>query len=294
MQHRFATVTEARCLHSSNLQAATQFVHDECRQGFALNVFGDDQKRLLGLDHLLEQRHHRLKARQFLLVQQDDRVFQLDSHLVGVGDEIGAQVATVELHAFDDIGLCFQTFVLFDGDDTFVADFLHRVCDLTADLFFAIGGDGADLCDFVAVGYVTGSGFDRFDDRGSCQIDTALQVHRVHASGNRFHAFFDDGLGQNSRGGGAVTCFVVGPGSNFLDHLCAHVFELVFQFDFLRHGYTVFGDARCAEGFVQNHVPAFGAECDFHRVGEDVYTLEHPVAGIGVKFDVLSSHVVFS
>ncbi len=225
-------------------------------------------------------------------MQQDDRVFQLDSHLVGVGDEVRGQVTAVELHAFNNIGLCFQTFVLFDGDHTFVADFLHRVRDLTADFFLAVCRDGADLGNFVAVVDRARCCFDRFDDSGGRHVDAALQVHRVHASGNRFHAFFNDGLGQNGCGCCTVTRFVVGPGSNFLDHLCAHVFELVFQFDFFRYGYTVFGDARRAKGFVQHNVTAFGAQCDFDGIGKDVHTLKHLVTGVGPEFYVLSRHSV--
>ena len=36
---------------------------------------------------------------ELLLVDQDDRVLELGDHLVGVGDEVGAEVAAVELHA---------------------------------------------------------------------------------------------------------------------------------------------------------------------------------------------------
>ena len=59
----------------------------------------------------------------------------------------------------------------------------------------------------------------------------------------------DDGLSQNCCGGGAVAGFVIGAAGDFFDHLRAHVFELVFQLDFFGNGNTVFGDARCAEGF---------------------------------------------
>jgi hypothetical protein len=54
--------------------------------------------------------------RELLLVQQDDGVFQLGGHLVGVGHEIGRQVAAVELHALDHVGLGLEALVLFDGD----------------------------------------------------------------------------------------------------------------------------------------------------------------------------------
>ena len=36
---------------------------------------------------------------------QDVGVFQLGPHLLGVGDEVGREVAAVELHAFDDVEL---------------------------------------------------------------------------------------------------------------------------------------------------------------------------------------------
>jgi hypothetical protein len=42
--------------------------------------------------------------------------------------------------------------------------------------------------------------------------------------------------------GGTVTGHVTGFAGHFFDHLGAHVFELVFQFDLLGHGDAVFGD----------------------------------------------------
>ena len=44
-QHRLATIAKARCLHSGNLQTATQTVDDECGQCLTLDVFSNDQKR---------------------------------------------------------------------------------------------------------------------------------------------------------------------------------------------------------------------------------------------------------
>ena len=43
-QHGFTTVAEARCLNSSNLQAAAQLVDNQSCQRFAFNVFCDDQQ----------------------------------------------------------------------------------------------------------------------------------------------------------------------------------------------------------------------------------------------------------
>ena len=117
-----------------------------------------------------------------------------------------------------------------------------------------------------------------------------LQVHRVHAGGNGLQAFAHDRLRQHGRGGGAVAGLVIGPGSDFPHHLRAHVLELVVQFDFLGDGHAVLGDARRAEGLVDDHVAAFRAERDLHRIGENVDAAQHALAGIGVKLDVLGSH----
>ena len=55
------------------------------------------------LHHRFEHRQHRLQARELLLVEQDVGVFELGDHLLGVGDEVGREIAAVELHAFDDV-----------------------------------------------------------------------------------------------------------------------------------------------------------------------------------------------
>ena len=103
-------------------------------------------------------------------------------------------------------------------------------------------------------------------------------------------AFADDRLGQNGGGGGAVTGFVIGLGRNFAHHLGAHVFELVFQFDFLRDGHAVLGDARCAEGFVDNDVAAFRAKRHFDCISENIDATQHLFACVTAEFYVFSCH----
>ena len=165
LQHRLAAVTEARRLHGGDLEAAAQLVDHQGCQGFALDVFGDDQERLARLDDQLEQRHHRLQRAELLLVDQDDRILELGDHLVGVGDEVGAEVAAVELHAIDHLGLGHEALVLLDGDDTLVADLLHRLGDLPADLGLAVRGDRADLADLLRTRDGPGLGLDVLDDQ---------------------------------------------------------------------------------------------------------------------------------
>ena len=43
-------------LTADDLERATELVHDERREGFAFDVFGDDEERLAGLGDLLEER----------------------------------------------------------------------------------------------------------------------------------------------------------------------------------------------------------------------------------------------
>jgi hypothetical protein len=72
--------------------------------------------------------------------------------LSGVVDEVGRQVAAVELHAFDDFEFVFQRLAVFDGDHAFLADLVHRVGDDLADIGVGVGGDRADLGDFLGRG----------------------------------------------------------------------------------------------------------------------------------------------
>ena len=128
------------------------------------------------------------------------------------------------------------------------------------------------------------------NDFGSGFLDTALQVHRVHACGNALHAFANDGLGQNRGGRRAVAGNVIGLGSDFAQHLCAHVFQAIFKLDFFCDGDAVLRGARCAEGFFDHHVTAFRAERDFHCICENVDALEHLLAGFGAENNVFGSH----
>ena len=103
LEHRLAAIAEARRLDRRDLEAAAQLVDDERRQSLALDVLGDDDQRLAGLHHRFEHRQHRLQRGELLLVDEDVGVLELGDHLLGVGDEIGREIAAVELHAFDDV-----------------------------------------------------------------------------------------------------------------------------------------------------------------------------------------------
>src|SRR5690606_26349062 len=67
-EHGLAAVAEARSLDGSNLEASAQAVHHEGGQGFASNVFSNDQQRTLGLNDGFEDRQDGLQVRELLFV----------------------------------------------------------------------------------------------------------------------------------------------------------------------------------------------------------------------------------
>ena len=78
-------------------------------------------------------------------------VFQHALHALRIGDEVGGEVAAVELHAFDHFQRGLHGLGFFDGDDAILADLLHGFGDDAADLLVVVGGDRADLRDHVAL-----------------------------------------------------------------------------------------------------------------------------------------------
>ena len=132
------------------------------------------------------------------------------------------------------------------------------------------------------------------DQRGHGLVDAALEVHRIHAGGDRLAALADDGLRQHDRRGGAVAGDVVGLAGDLAHHLRAHVLELVGELDLLGDGHAVLGDPRRAVALVENHVAALGAERDLHRLGEHIDAAHHALAGIFAEPNIFGCHVLIS
>ena len=71
LQHRLATIAEARRLDGADLERAAELVHDERRERLTFDVLGDDEQRAALLRDLLEHREQILHRRDLLVVDED-------------------------------------------------------------------------------------------------------------------------------------------------------------------------------------------------------------------------------
>src|SRR5690606_30026956 len=75
-QHGLAAITEARSLDRAGFEDAADVVDHQGCQGFAFDVFGDDQQGTASLGDLLQHRQQIADVRDFFVEQQDEGVFQ--------------------------------------------------------------------------------------------------------------------------------------------------------------------------------------------------------------------------
>ena len=184
-QHRLPAIAESRSFHGRGLQRAAQLVHNERRQRFAFDVFGNDQQRAAHLGDLFQDGKQILHRADLLFVNQDEAVFQHALHAVRIRHEIRRQVAAIELHPFDDVQRGLDGLGFFNRDDAVLADFLHGFGNDVADRGIIVGGNGRDLRDHVALDRfrklldLLGRDFNR-------AFDAALHGHRIRAGGDVF------------------------------------------------------------------------------------------------------------
>ena len=288
-EHRLAAIAKARSLHGAGVQRAAQLVDDESGERFAFHFLGDDQQRLARTCDLLEYRQQVLHVADFLLVDQDVGIFEHALHALRIADEVGREVAAVELHTFD--GLEFGDMV-FDSS-TVMTPSLPTFFIASAMVLPMVASPLAEMvptCAIMSPEMVFECFFTSATTSFDGLLDAALQRHRIRTGRNALHAFAVDALRQNGRGGGAVAGHIGGLGGHFAHHLRAHVLERILQLDFFRDGHAVFGDGRSAELFLEDHVAALRSQRHFHRVGQLIHAAENRLAGIFGINNLFCSH----
>src|SRR5213593_1440624 len=199
--HRFAAIAEAGGLDGADANCAAQFVYDQRREGFAFDIFGNDQQRLAGLGDLFEDGQQLFDAADLPLVIEDVSIFELGFHRLRVGDEVGREIALVELHAFHNFQRGLDRLRFFNRNSAVLAYFVHGVSDDFANGRVPVGRDGGDLFDLFLV-------LDLFGDPGEMihgcvhrLLDAALNANRVPARGDKFQTFPVNRLGEQCGSG---------------------------------------------------------------------------------------------
>ncbi len=286
-KHFLAAIAEARRLDREDLDRALELVHDQRRERFTVDVFGDDEQRAADLDDLLERREHVRDGRDLAVGDEDPRIVEDGLHAIRVGHEVGRDVASVELHALGVFLLEAQRLALFDGHDAVLADLVHDLGDDLAD-FRIRGGDRRDGGDLLARVDRAGLLLDLFDHGRDGLLDADADEHRVRARGDVADAFVDHRLAEDHGGGGSVAGHVVGLGRDFLEELGSHVLERVFELDVASDRHTIVGDRGGAELLVEDDVAPLRPDGHLDGFGQTVDALlERPTSGF-VEYELLS------
>ncbi len=289
LQHGLAALTKSRSLHGDRRERAADAVDDERRQGLTLDVLGEHDERLARLHDLLEHRQQVVDRADLLVGDQDVRILEHRFLAVRVGDEVGRDVALVELHALGELELEAEGLALLDGDDAVLADLVHRLGDHLADRLIG-GRDGGNRGNLFAGLDRTGELADEIDDLLDGLLDAALEIHGVGAGRDVAETLTHHGLGQHGGGRGAVTGHVVGLGGDFLGELGAHVLPRVVQLDFLGDRDAVVRDRGGSPLLLQHDVPALRAERHLHGVGELVDARLETATGLFIETQLFRSH----
>ena len=288
--HRLPTIAKARSLDRRHLEGSAKLVHHESRQGFAFNVFRNNQERFARLDDLLQQGKQILQVADLLLENQNVRVLKDRLHRLRVRHEVRREIALVELHAFHHVKGRLNRLRLFHGDRAVLTHFVHRVSDNLADRRIPVGRNGRNLGDFCPVLDLLRNPRNLRDQRFNRLVNPALQRGRVRTSRDILQAFLKDRLRQNGRRSRAIARHVARLARHFANQLRSHILIGIFKLDLFRHRHTVFGDRRTAELLVKNDVPARWPKGGLHGLSEFLDPAQKRVPGGLVELELFSCH----
>ena len=205
LQHGLAPVAKSGRLDGQHGEHPPQLVQHQRGQCLAVHVLGNDQQvPLAGLDQFLQQRHNIIRRADFLLVDQHVGLFNHGFHGFRVGHEVGGNVATIELHTLNILGLKGQSLALLDRDHAVLADFVHHFRDQLADLA-VLGRDRRHAGDFFLGIDVNRHVPDRARHSRRRLLDAALEQHGVGSGCHVLQSLIHQHVGQHRGCGRAVT-----------------------------------------------------------------------------------------
>src|SRR5690606_24866525 len=291
LEHGLAALSESRSLDGHGLEGAADLVDDQGGESLALEVLGDHDDRLAGLHDLLENGDQIVYRGDLLVGDEDVGILEYRLLAIRVGDEVGRDVALVELHAFGELELQPEGLTVLDGDHPVLADLLEGLGDDLADRVVVVGRDGGHVGDLVTGLDVAGHRADLLDDLLHGTLDAALEVHRIGSGSHLAEALTNHGLGEHGGGGGAVASDVIGLVGDLVGELGAHVLPRVLELDLLGDGDSIVGDGVRAPLLLENDIAALGAEGHLYGVGQLVYAGLEATAGLLIEAKILRCHM---
>ena len=290
LEERLAAVAEAGGFDGNAADGAAQFVDHHRSQGFALDILGNDgQGAAAELGYLFQSGNNIVGGSDLAVGNQDKGFVEGNLHTLGVSDEVGREIATVEAHPFGKVHFVGHTFGFLDGDDAFPSHFVHSVGDKFGDAFL-VGGKGGDAGDLFPVldGYSHSLEF--VDYGGDSLVDAGFEANPVGPGGDVHKALTDHRAGQDYGSGGAVADDIVGFGRGLFDQLRAHIFIDVGEFDLFGDGDAVAAHDGERPHPVEEDVAAAGAEGEADDAAEFVDAAHQAGAGRFVKDELLVRH----
>ena len=285
LKHLLAAISETRGLDSGDLQGAAQLVDHESCQSLTIDILGDDQQGPSLTSDRLKNRKEILHRGDLLVADKNGAIIKDSLHLVRIGHEIRRNVTPVELHSLNHLDLRLGALGLFNSDDTVTLDLGHSVSDKLSDGSVIVGGNGSDLLNLgIVVTDFLALLLEVSDNSRDSFVDTPLEVHRVGTGGHILQTNVDDSLGKNRGGGSTITSLLISLGSDFLNHLGAHVGIPVLKLDFLGDSHTILGDLRSTELLVDNDITALRSKGYLHGVSQSVSSFLHLGADINIEF----------
>jgi len=204
-EHRLAAIAEAGSLRRTDVEHAAELVDDERRKGVAIDVLSDDQKRLARLRDLLQERQKVTEVRDFLLVNQNERVVELAEHLGRLVDEVGGDEALVELHPVDEADGRLGGLAFFDGDHAVLAHLLQGLGEQVADRPVVVGADRADLGNLLRPRDAAGHLHETLHCRSDTLLDAPANGRGIRAGRHVPRALTEDRPGEDGGRGRTVT-----------------------------------------------------------------------------------------
>ena len=150
-----------------------------------LDLVGDDDELLAGLYDFLEYGQNLLNIANLLVGDKNIRLVENRLHFIGVGNHVGGDISSVELHALDYLAVGFRCFGFFNGNDAILGNLLHSLGYELADNLVA-GGYCTDPGDILGSGNGLGVILYSLDSSSDSLLDTALHDHGVRAGRDVF------------------------------------------------------------------------------------------------------------